>query len=267
MSVVETPERQEKKAGLLVQLLVAPLLALSFLTVLPVPVPGSPGRLSMGWAVACFPLAGALIGLGLAGMDYLLSPWFPPGVEAALLLAALLAVTGALHLDGFMDSFDGVFGGKDPASRRTIMKDSRVGSFGIAAAASALLMEYGSLASLPAGSRAEVLILAVALSRWAMVAIMWFFPAAGSTGLAAGMKPEIHRVHVVVATLLAVAIAAGVSGWAGEVMMALSGLMVLLVGRLMVAKLGGITGDSCGAVGQLVEVLVLVASVALVRQV
>ena len=265
MSAVETPERQGETAGLAMQLLAGPFSALSFLTVLPVPVPRSPGRLSMGWAMACFPLAGAFIGLCLAGLDRLLSPWFPPGVEAALLLAALLAVTGALHLDGFMDSFDGVFGGKDPESRRAIMKDSRVGSFGIAAAVSALLMEYGSLASLSGAGRAEALIIAVALSRWAMAAIMWFFPAAGPTGLAAGLKPQLRPVHVAVAAVLAVAIAVEISGWVGGVMVVLSGAMVLLVGRLMVAKLGGITGDSCGAVGQLVEVLVLVASVALMK--
>ena len=258
-------QEDEKEARPVVQLLAAPFSALSFLTVLPVPVPGSSGRLSMGWAVAFFPLAGAFIGLCLAGLDRLLGPWFPPRVEAALLVAALLAVTGALHLDGFMDSFDGVFGGKDPASRRAIMKDSRVGSFGIAAAVSALLMEYGSLGSLPGEARLEALVLAVTLSRWAMVAILWLFPAAGSTGLAAGLKPRVRWVHAAVATVLALAIAAAFPGWTGGIMVVLSGLMVLLAGRLMVAKLGGITGDSCGAVGQLVETLVLVASVVLVR--
>jgi adenosylcobinamide-GDP ribazoletransferase len=265
MSAEEAVVQKTGRAGPIVQLLAAPFSALSFLTVLPVPVPGSAGRLSMGWAVACFPLAGAFMGLCLVGMDWLLSPWFPPAVEAALLLVALLAATGALHLDGFMDSFDGVFGGKDPASRRAIMKDSRVGSFGIAAAASALLLEYGSLASLPAAGRVEALVLAVALSRWAMAALLWLFPAAGSTGLAAGLKPQVRWVHVVVATILAVAIAASFPGWAGGILVVLSGLAVLAVGRLMVAKIGGITGDSCGAVGQLVEILVLVASAAIVR--
>ncbi len=253
-----------KEAGLAMRLLTAPLVAISFLTVLPVPQPRSVAGSSMGWAVACFPIAGAILGLGLAGLDRLLTGWFPPAVGSALLLAALLAATGALHLDGLMDSFDGVFGGKDRESRLSIMKDSRVGSFGIAAAVTVLLMEYGSLTSLAPGVRGEALVLAVALARWAMAATLWLFPAAGSTGLAAGLKPQVRWIHAAVGTILAAGIALALAGWAGAVLLALSALAALLTGRYIVGRLGGITGDSCGAVGTLVETIVLVVSVAVV---
>ena len=109
-------------------------MAATFLTVMPVPVPrGCPGcRWAGRWPAS--PWQGPPWAWLLAGADWLMGPWFPPMVRGALLLGALLAMTGALHLDGLMDSFDGLFGGKDPASRLAIMKDSRVGSFGVAAA-------------------------------------------------------------------------------------------------------------------------------------
>lgn len=238
------------------QVVCAPLTALGFLTVLPVPMPGPARGAPMGWAVASFPLAGAAMGLALAALDRGLATLFPPTVAAALLLATLLAVTGALHLDGLMDSFDGILGGKDPASRLAIMKDSRVGSFGTAAAASVLLLEYASLASMFPATRSIAIVSAVVLSRWAMAMTLWIFPAATTTGLAAGLKPLVRWPHAAVAALFAGALAVSL-GWPGIVSAAIACATALLVGRVMTARIGGITGDSCGATGMLVEALVL----------
>lgn len=249
--------------GCLAGIAAAPLLAASFLTVLPVPVPASLARGGMGWAVACFPLAGAALGVGLAALDRVLSPWLPSTAAAALLLAVLLLATGALHLDGLMDSFDGLFGGRDRAGRLAIMRDSRVGSYGVAAAASVLLVEYGSLVSLPADARASALVVALCLSRWAMAAALWLFPAASSSGLAAGLKPRVGRTHGAAATVAAVAVAVGAVGWGGLALGGLACLVVALGGRVAAARLGGVTGDVCGGLGQLVEATVLVACTAL----
>ncbi len=240
----------------------APLIAASFLTVVPVPVPRLPAQGPMGWPVACFPIVGAAIGGLVAALGIPLGLWFPPSVVAALQMATMLAVTGALHLDGLMDSFDGLFGGKDPAGRLAIMRDSRVGSYGVAAAGSLLLAEYGALASMPTEGRSVALILAAALSRWAMAATLWAFPAASPNGLAAGLKPHVRWPHTVFATLAAVAIAVASFGWAGLGMAVVASLVVWLGGRLVVARLGGVTGDSCGGLGQMVEATILLACVA-----
>lgn len=237
----------------------APLVALSFLTVATIPMPGYAHRLPMGWAVACFPIGGAIIGLCLAGIDWLLAPWLPAGVLAAVLLATLLGLTGALHLDGLMDSFDGLFGGKDREKRLAIMKDSRVGSFGIAAAISVLLMEYASLSALASPARGGALVLAVGLSRWGMAALLWVYPAATPTGLAAGLKPEIRWPHLLVATAVAGLLSAA-SGLMGFALFGAAALLVAIIGAVANSKIGGITGDSCGAAGQLVEMLVLVGA-------
>ncbi|MGE5618667.1 MAG: adenosylcobinamide-GDP ribazoletransferase [Sphingomonadaceae bacterium] len=244
------------------RLAAAPLVAAGFLTVLPVPAPRSLAMGPMGWPVACFPLAGATLAAVVAAVGVVLDLWLPPQAVAPLLIASLLAITGALHLDGLIDSFDGLFGGRDPADRRTIMKDSRVGSFGLAAAGSMLLTEYGALVAMPVEARSLVLVAAGALSRWAMVATLWGFPAAGSKGLAAGLKPHLRWIHAAVATLLAATIALGAMGWAGGAAMAIACLLVGLGGRLAVARLGGITGDICGGLGQMVEAAVLLVAVA-----
>lgn len=211
-----------------------------------------------------FPLVGAALGAILMLLDRVLSPWLPSTVVAALLLAALLLLSGALHLDGLMDSFDGLFGGKDPSSRLAIMRDSRVGSYGIAAAGSVLLVEYASLASLPVDTRGTALIVALCLSRWATTAILWAFPAAAKNGLAAGLKPELrlHTLAVAGAVALAVAVVAG--GAAGAASAAAAVLLVWAGGSFVTSRLGGITGDSCGALGQLVEVSALLLAVAVI---
>jgi len=196
-----------------------------------------------------------------AGADRLLSLWLPPSVVSALLLSLLLAFTGAMHLDGFMDSFDGLFGGRNRERRQEIMKDSRVGSYGIAAAGSLLLTEYGCLVALPSGPRLLALIAAISLSRWAMAIVLWAFAPASEKGLAAWLKPGIRACHAVVCTLLAGVIGVCCLGWMGLVALGAAGLVAFLAGCVARSRLGGITGDICGGAGQLVEVVVLVLAV------
>jgi adenosylcobinamide-GDP ribazoletransferase len=245
------------------RLIGAPLVAVGFLTVVPLPLPTTLAMGPMGWPVAAFPLVGAAVGALVAALNLALAPWIPSGLLAALLVVALLAVTGALHLDGLMDTFDGLFGGKDPAGRLAIMRDSRVGSFGIAAAIALLLVEYSALQSLPAPQRTGPLIAALCLSRWAMAVTIWLFPPASNRGLAAGLKPAIRWWHLLAATLVAVALSTISLGAGWLVVLAVPVAVLLLMGWLAVARIGGVTGDICGAVGELTEVSVLVVGVVL----
>ncbi|MHB8993493.1 MAG: adenosylcobinamide-GDP ribazoletransferase, partial [Chloroflexota bacterium] len=108
---------RERWVSTLGRVAAAPLVAAGFLTVMPIPAPRSVAMGPMGWPLACFPLVGAALGALVAGVGVLLELWFPAQVVAPLMVALLLAVTGALHLDGLMDSFDGLFGGRDPSGR------------------------------------------------------------------------------------------------------------------------------------------------------
>src|SRR5581483_11578988 len=114
--------------------------ALQFLTHLPTP-PGLPvAGPALGRALGWFPVVGLLLGALLAAADALLSLLLPRELVDVLLLALLALLTGGLHLDGFMDTCDGLFSLRSPAERLAIFRDSRVGSFGVVGAATLLLL-------------------------------------------------------------------------------------------------------------------------------
>ena len=127
----------------------APLLvALSFLTILPVGIAHATDR-EISRSRAWYPLVGLLYGamlVAIAALADLLS--LRPLLTAALLTAALAVANRFLHLDGLMDICDGLWGGQTPARRLEIMRDSRVGAFAVAGAATILLLKYSALATL-----------------------------------------------------------------------------------------------------------------------
>jgi len=125
------------------------LAALRFLTVIPLPGRREVRQGEIGHSIVYFPVVGVIIGLVLAGLSWLLSLILPSMVVNALLLVALVVITGALHLDGFIDTCDGLGTHQTPEARWRIMSDSRVGGFGIIGAVLLLLVKYVSLNSVP----------------------------------------------------------------------------------------------------------------------
>ena len=111
---------------------VALLAAFQFLTIVPPLIrrPFTPRQL--GGSVAFFPFVGALLGISLATTDALSAFLFPPPVRSAILLALWVLLTGALHLDGFLDTCDGLLGGATPAKRLEIMRDEHTGAYALA---------------------------------------------------------------------------------------------------------------------------------------
>jgi adenosylcobinamide-GDP ribazoletransferase len=236
-------------------------IAIGFLTVIPVnPRPVEAGDL--GAAVKFFPVVGVIQGSFIWGLLYLLPRIFPIGVAVWLSVFASALLNGLIHWDGFADTADSL-GSRNREKSLAIMKDSRVGSYGVAAAVSVLLLEFACLASLPTDYRGGTLVLAGLWSRWSMVALLWGFPAARGSGLAAGLKPQVGWPHLAAATVLAIGLAVVTAGWAGMALGIGSGLLAVAGGRFAVAKLGGVTGDLCGGLGQLLEAPPLLAAVAL----
>lgn len=230
------------------------LAALRFLTIIPVPG-GDPQRL--GRSQVFFPLVGLLLGLMLVGLDWVLSPFLPVFLLNALLLLAMVVVTGALHLEGFVDTCDGLAVRSSSEERLNIMSDSRVGAFGVVGVVSLLLLKYAALLSLPDSSRIVTLLLMPVLSRWGMVYAIFAFPPARSEGLGAIFKSQATTLRFIPATLLALAIAVFVGEWAGLALMAALAIMFVAVGSYLARRLGGLTGDTYGALNELGEVAVL----------
>lgn len=238
------------------------ILALRFLTVVPVPGREPAGAAALGRAAWWFPVVGLLIGAVLVLVDRLGVAIWPPTVAAAMVVTVWKVASGGIHLDGLADSLDGL-AGHDAARRLAIMRDSRIGVFGAAGLILHLVLLITALASLPGALRPRVLLLAALLGRVApLLAGAWLRPATPGQGLGAAFAASLSRwagpVHAlavggVVWCLLGPAgVGVAAAGWAGA----------LLCGMLVARRLGGLTGDVLGAVVELAELFTVLAAAA-----
>jgi adenosylcobinamide-GDP ribazoletransferase len=236
--------------------------SIAFLTRLPVAHAPPPAGADLSRAAWAFPLAGVLVAL-IAAVVYALAHKIgsPPWVAAALAVAATLAVTGCLHEDGLADTADG-FGGGDSRERKLeIMRDSRIGTYGVCALTLSILLRVGAIASL--GNPIVVLWALVAAhgaARAALPVFMALVPPARSDGLAyAAGRPSGERVITAsVLGILILAIALGPTlGIAALILLLVA---IVLMAWLSVVQIDGQTGDVIGAVEQVGEILILLVA-------
>jgi adenosylcobinamide-GDP ribazoletransferase len=242
------------------RLLIPPIAALQFLTVAPPIVRRMFTSQEMGRAVGWFPLVGALLGGILAGLDWALIRILPDGIAAVLVLAASVVATGALHLDGFLDACDGLFGGHTPEKRLEIMRDERVGAFGLTGGVLLLLLKWSALAA--ASQRVAALALTLTLSRWAISVAIVSAPYAREKGLGRAMKDHAGKAQLALSTIVALVVAVLAGRWLGLLALGLAALTTWLAVRFALSRVPGLTGDLYGAVSELVEAVVLLVFVA-----
>jgi adenosylcobinamide-GDP ribazoletransferase len=238
------------------------ILALRFLTVIPVPGRESTGPSALGRAAWWFPVVGLMLGSALAVAALAADALFPPLVAAALLVTGWKAATGGIHLDGLADSLDGL-AGRDAARRLAIMRDSRIGVFGAAGLVLLCLLAVTALASLSTSVRLRVLVLAPGIGRVApLLAGAWLAPATPGQGLgatfAAGLSRWAGPAHVVAAG----ALAAWLLGIWGAAIAAVAWSVALLAAGVVARRLGGLTGDVLGAVVEVAELGTLLGAAA-----
>ncbi len=240
--------------------------AVRFLSVLPVPgstqlfdKDGNAPHLVVGCAY--FPLVGLLLALLLWLLVLLLAPLVPQLALAALLVTALVILTGGLHLDGLMDSCDGLFGGSTRERKLEIMRDSRVGSFGVLGAACILLLKFALFASLRGHALPLALLVALPSARWAMVLALRVFPSARPTGLGAAFHQAVTTEGLVLAGIVALAIVLVAGQFIGLIVWVTVTVTALVLGFWITRSIGGLTGDSYGAIAEVVEVVALLALV------
>ena len=235
-------------------------LAVGFLTVLPVS-PGEAAR--MGPSRAFFPLVGLGIGGVLAALDYAAAQVLPPLVVGALLVAALLAMTRAIHTEGFLDCCDGLLGGHTPQRRLEILRDSRVGAFAVAGGAALLLLKWSLLAEAPGEVRAALLALFPCLSRFGMLTAMAAFDYVRESGAGTAFQAGAHWWQVAFGLATAAAASVLLLGVGGLLLLAAAVAVALALGWWVTRLLGGMTGDAYGAVNEVAEVAVLLLGIAL----
>ena len=243
--------------------------ALGFLTILPVaPRDAIDGLAS---ARAWFPAVGLVLGGFLAAADLLMRSAYsmavqgdgaaPPLLSAAVLIVLLVVLTRALHLDGFMDCCDALFGGFDRKRRLEILRDPHVGAFAVTGVVGLLLLKASAILALPQAGRLWVLILFPCLSRWAVVLAMELFPYVRSGGIGTPFLNNTRRWQVAFALFVTVVAALLIAGPAGLALAAVASMVAWAVGAWASKQLGGVTGDVYGAVIEISEVAVLFVGV------
>lgn len=236
------------------------LIAIGFLTRLPVPARAFDDVVARSTSLAWYPAVGLLLGALLAGLAWGLQG-VPPLLSAALLLLAWVALTGGLHLDGLADSADAWVGGLGDRERTlAIMKDPRCGPAGVVAIVLVLLLKFAAMASLQPSTWPSLL-LAPLLARTALTVafVSTGYVRPGGIG---GALVNAPRVFCGVTTLAAALLAVGLGTRHGLLALAVATLVLLAWRRACIRRLGGITGDTAGALTEMVEAAVLVAIVA-----
>jgi adenosylcobinamide-GDP ribazoletransferase len=235
-------------------------LAWRLLTAVPLPfIPQNSNR-QAGKAAGYYPCVGIVIGLVLAVTGWFFFFLFPSGVASALVLVVWVGLTGMLHLDGFMDTCDGLLPPRNRARRLEIMKDSRVGAFGVVGGVLLLLLKFNGLATLLDSSRWAILIVVPTLARWAMAWAMIRYPLARNEGLAVLFMAGLGRRQVVLASVLAAGTAFVLLGISGIVLLVVAWLVTTLMARFAVARIGGLTGDIYGATCEVTETILLITA-------
>lgn len=222
-----------------------------------VPVPGWVGHTErrLNDAARYFPLVGMLVGALAGGVFLLAAAVFPAAIAVLVSMVAGIVVTGAFHEDGLADTCDGFGGGADKRTVLAIMKDSRVGAFGVIGLVLALALKYAALSSLPVGEFFAVVVSGHAFSRFMALTLIFTQTYARDEGetRAKSVARDPSAVTLVVGALAGIAPLA----WLGEAALAAAGgALVVRIGlaRYFHRRIGGYTGDCLGAVQQATEI-------------
>ena len=210
-----------------------------------------------GRSTRFFPLVGLVLGI-----CYALAAWTLVSVlgmralTAALLLILPLLLTGGLHADGFMDTADGVFSGRERERKLAIMKDSRVGSFGVVAFVLLMFLQFALLLDMSPLLLVSAFFVMPIIGRMAMVLAVSCFPYARADGMGKTFADMANRRTVAIAAVTTSVLVIPI-GLLATLTLVLGIVFVLLFCRWMTAILGGVTGDVYGAATVLTETIVL----------
>jgi adenosylcobinamide-GDP ribazoletransferase len=231
------------------------LVALQFLTVCPWFRALHPSAEEIGAASMFFPLVGFLLGAILACTNWLLASYVPPEFLGALLVTLLVLLTRGLHLDGLADTFDGLGAGGDREHVLGVMDDSRTGAFGVLAIVLVIAFKLRAITFMRDG-RWQALLMAPVLGRWAMV-LLGYQARSAREGLGRTVVEHMRGRHFLAATVMSLTVIWFVSGGPGLGIALVVCIFSLGCKSYLHRRIGGVTGDTFGAAGELSETLAL----------
>jgi adenosylcobinamide-GDP ribazoletransferase len=219
------------------------IIALQFLTKIPIKKKGQATFYTLikskdlGKSMLWFPLIGLIIGGILVLINIIASKFFSPLLVNILILLVLIWITGAIHLDGFVDTLDGLSGGRTKEEVLRIMRDSSAGVIGIIGLICLLLLKLGL---------------------WSLVLASFLSPYARKEGgLGKPFTEYVKLKEFVIATLLALIIGIIFLRFTCLILFASIFVVTFLAGRFFLRKIGGVTGDTLGAVNEVAEITCL----------
>ena len=230
--------------------------ALRFLTLFPLPRRIDHSDNDVGRSAIFFPVVGLILGSILVLVNFALELFASAGLLSVILVTLLTFMTRGFHLDGVGDTFDGLGAGGDRDRVLSIMDDSHIGVFGLVAIVLVLFLKIHALESMHL-DRWRALLAAPILGRWAMVLLAYRSKAA-KAGLGSNLIDHLKTTHFLLATLLTLLLVAAILHGNGIAMMAWVALFTIASKNYFHRRLGGVTGDIFGAVGELSETLVMV---------
>ena len=238
--------------------------ALRFLTIFPMPGMPPMAEQSIARAIPLFPLAGAVIGALLVGLGLACGVLWDAWVRSVLIVVGWGIVTSGLHLDGLSDTFDAVMSWQTRERKLEIMKDSRIGTMGALALIAVLALKVTWLHAASDGWVGAVW-LAPVLGRWADTYGIFRFPPARAGGLGREFQAQARRGDFAIATATAVGLAIILAGPRGLLALALVWGVSSGLARWWTRDLGGLTGDTYGALCEIAEVVTLATLAATVN--
>jgi adenosylcobinamide-GDP ribazoletransferase len=232
------------------------LVAFQFLTRLPIShIPYQPDSLSR--SAKFFPVVGLVIGLGASVLQHLLTPHLNRALVALLVLTFLVFITGGLHEDGLADTIDAFGGGWNREQVLTILRDSRIGSFGALALVLSVLARLLLLSILPVNRFTALVVSAHVLCRWTTLPLSYFLrPTRESDGQGARIAQKISPISFLIGTLLSFAIVLYLMRREFWIPVLAALAITTLSGLYYFRRIGGITGDCFGATNQFTEIAV-----------
>jgi adenosylcobinamide-GDP ribazoletransferase len=229
--------------------------ALQFLTLCPWPKRVERCADEIGRSAIFFPVVGLLLGSILVLANFLLEPFASTILVSVVLVSLMALLTRGLHLDGLGDTFDGLGAGGDRERMLRIMEDSHTGAFGLIAIVLVLFFKIHAIESLEV-ERWRALLATPVLGRWAMV-LLGYRSTAAKPGLGSTLIDHLSAKHFLWATLISVLLVAAILHGVGLAMMAWVTLFAMTSKIYFHRRLGGVSGDTFGAIGELSETSVL----------
>lgn len=247
--------------------------ALQLLTSLPLPIKADSGDKSLVGSVVYFPLVGLVIAVIISLLFWASSMFLPGSVLAAFIIILSYLLTGGMHADGFIDTADGLFSGKPRDMVLEIMRDSQVGAMGVISFLCLVLLKFSLLCSFDTEILPVALIVSMVWSRWAMAAGIVVYPyARKGRGLGKVFADNVGKKSLFLATVMAVTVVLAFTRYYvyNSVFPAVVFMLVAMVATLVVTtyfnkKLGGLTGDTYGALNEIIE-LVMFLTVFIISQ-